>query len=116
MRMRVLRLHRRICLIRFLKDTSVTTLSTAQTIWKIVVSVNPLKAATATNGMVVASVAKRTIGRKNMEIMSPAAIVRNRLCILKNIIGVFWFWCGKNREKSEILSIFDISLKPIKVY
>lgn len=43
MRMRVLRLHRRICLIRFLKDTSVTTLSTAQTIWKIVVSVNPLK-------------------------------------------------------------------------
>ena len=46
--------------------------------------------ATATNGMVVAeSPTKRTIGVKNMDISSPAAMVKNNVCILCIILYLF---------------------------
>lgn len=95
---------------RFLNENTVTTLRTAHTISKMVVSVKPLNAATATKGMVVAlSPAKRTMGAKNIEMTSPAATARKRVCILKNIVCKFLKVCGgKNREKSEIFFIFDI--------
>ena len=99
-----------------MKENGVTTLRTAHTISKIVVSVKPLNVATATNGMVVAlSPTNRTIGAKNMDISSPAAMVRKRLCILKNIFkSILWVCRRKNREKSEIFSIFDTTLKALK--
>ena len=114
--MSVLRLHKRIWRTRFLKENRVTTLRTAHTISKIVVSVKPSNDATATNGMVDAlSHTNRTIGAKKMDISSPAAMVRKRLCILKNIFkSILWVCRRKNREKSEIFSIFDTTLKALK--
>ena len=89
-RMMVLRLHRRICRMRFLYKNITVTLRTVQTIWNMVVRVNPLAMATATNGMVVAeSPTKRTIGVKNMDISSPAAMVKNNVCILCIILYLF---------------------------
>ena len=72
-----------ICRMRFLYKNITVTLRTVQTIWNMVVRVNPLAMATATNGMVVAeSPMKRTIGVKNMDISSPAAAARKSVCIL----------------------------------
>lgn len=95
---------------RFLNDTRVTTLSTAHTIWNIVVRVNPLKAATATKGMVVASPTKRIIGVKNMEMRSPAAMARKRVCILKNIVCKFLMVCGRKNTKNRKSSVSLIAV------
>ena len=85
-----LRLQRRIWRMRVLYMNITTTLSTVHTIWNMVVSVKPLAMATATNGMVVAeSPTKRTIGVKNMDISSPAAMVKNNVCILCIILYLF---------------------------
>lgn len=67
-----------------------TTLRTVQTIWNMVVSVKPLAMATATKGIVVeVSPVKRTIGVKNMDMSSPAAMVKNNVCILCIILYLF---------------------------
>lgn len=93
-----MRLHRRIWRMRFLNEKMVTTQSTAHTSWKMVVRVNPLNAAISTKWMTVSSPTKRIIGAKNMDMSSPAAMVRKRLCILKNILmSVFEVCSRKNR-------------------
>ena len=66
------------------------TLRTVQTIWNMVVRVNPLAMATATKGIVVeVSPVKRTIGVKNMDMSSPAAAARKSVCILCIILYLF---------------------------
>ena len=95
---------------RFLNDTSVTMLRTAHTSWKMVVRVNPLKAATSTKWITVSSPTKRIIGAKNMEMSSPAAMVRKRLCILKNIIGRFYRFAGTKigKNRKTVLSLVSL--------
>lgn len=76
----------------------VATHTTVVTIWKIVVRVKPLKSATATNGMVTSTPVYLTMGAKNMEISSPAAIVRKSVCILCIIVVLFFVFSGcKNK-------------------
>ena len=77
---------------RFLYMNMMMTLKTVHTIWKIVVRVNPLAAARATNGMVVGSPVKRTIGVKNMDMSRPAAAARKSVCILCIILYLFVQW------------------------
>ncbi len=78
---------------RFLYMNMMMTLKTMHTIWKIVVRVNPLAAARATNGMVVVgSPVKRTIGVKNMDMSRPAAAARKSVCILCIILYLFVQW------------------------
>ena len=75
---------------RFLYKNITVTLRTVQTIWNMVVRVNPLAMATATKGIVVeVSPVKRTIGVKNMDMSSPAAMVKNNVCILCIILYLF---------------------------